>query len=98
MIDGLEAGNAEVKECVRKFDADLSLKAGKTSIAILKQDLEDNYLGRVAQEKINARFAGLDNQFREHYGHIRKEFDDIKRESESLIEKICGDEVVHKLE
>ena len=42
MIDGLEAGNAEVKECIRKFDADLSLKAGKTSIAILKQDLEDN--------------------------------------------------------
>ena len=40
MIDELEIGNAEVKECIRRFDADLSLKAGKTSITILKEAME----------------------------------------------------------
>lgn len=64
MIDGLEQDNADVKECIRKFDADLSMKAGKTCITILRQDMEENYLGRSAQEKINARFDVLDEAFR----------------------------------
>ena len=61
MIDDFEGDNADVKECIRKFDADLSLKAGKTSITILKQDLEENYLGRPEMNKINQRFEDLDN-------------------------------------
>ena len=43
-------------ECIRKFDEDISIKANKSNVTLLKNEIEDNYMHIDEWNKIDDRF------------------------------------------
>lgn len=74
MIDGFHNDNTDVRECIRKFDKSISIKANKSQFSVLKEEFErsfvhiknwDTVLGRVEamKEELRGEARALDQKF-----------------------------------
>lgn len=65
-VRNMTASNHEMRECIRRFDEDLSLKAGKSALALLKEHIGNNYVSkdntREMQEKMTSLLADMQSQ------------------------------------
>ena len=59
-IDFFHNSNLEVRDCIKKFDADLSLKANKSGIKVLRQELENSFMTKDDWAKLNQMFKQVD--------------------------------------
>jgi len=55
-IDALEESNENVKECIRKFDEDISSKANKATMTLFANQVSENYVSMTQLAEINAKF------------------------------------------
>ena len=73
-VDEFQVTNGEVRECVRAFDASISVKSNKVDLQIMKEQLNTDYLhankwdeieqmGSKLKEAVEASDASLKDQF-----------------------------------
>jgi len=59
-IDVFRRENEEIRQCVRRFDEDLSLKASKSAMLALSEDCERSYVGLKKWRSIQECIEGLE--------------------------------------
>ena len=55
LVDQLEESHASMKECIRKFDEDLSLKASKIQLHLQKEELVRDFIYKDDYHKLVSR-------------------------------------------
>ena len=56
-IEQFLASHESMKECIRKFDEDISIKANKTKVDLLKSTIDDNFMNNQNWVKIDSLFS-----------------------------------------
>jgi len=58
-IDHFHQSNLEMKECIKKFDASISLKANKAALVLMKQDLQEGFITADDLVEVNSKIHGV---------------------------------------
>ena len=58
-VEDMTLSNAEMRECIRQFDENLSLKASKSALALLKEHISNNYVSNNNTKEMQERMTAL---------------------------------------
>jgi len=65
LIDNMEDSHKIMAECIRKFDEDLSLKASKCSLDLVKKEIEASYIHNQYKNDISKIFTSVDAKIKD---------------------------------
>jgi hypothetical protein len=77
-IDHYEGSNESVKECIVKFDQDISLKASKTEILKRETKLLGMLVHNEAKEELECRMRGIESLFQKEAEERKEDFEQFK--------------------
>ena len=85
-------------ECVRKFDEDISIKANKSAVVLLKEEIDDNFIRNEYKDEVVAMIRKVEQLFEKADHIMNGKFEDFKGGFDAIIEKSCELELKNQMD
>lgn len=87
-----------MKECVRRFDENISIKANKAALAIMKTEFEKAYIGVHHYEEMKDTMSKRDNEHADRIENLKDFLDGFKQNTNEEVKLLCRNVVTIQLE
>ena len=90
------ADNEDVKNCVRKFDEDISIKANKSSLIEMNEEIERRFIPLQRWDQVLDGFDDLRQHIKEKYKEMESHFEDFRKKEEQSLDILCEELLANK--
>lgn len=97
LIDSLKADNQHMRQCIRKFDQSISIKANKSQFRVQKEELERNFIHIKKWESVLAELDAIKHELREDSRRLDIKFDKFAEHEIQNNDIKCEELMKHKL-